>query len=138
MNIGRLCYKLFVKGRPFSEFEEDVLILNQANANAGNLNHSRKFPSAFLPHVFNEIQSRMKQFLTSKLPQTGHRPPLALSSDKATYKHRSRQFLSVVTISPGSDNVLEMVSFGQPIVKHGSTAAALSENMREGYDALGV
>ena len=74
MNIGRLCYKLFVKGRPFSEFEKEVLILNQANANVGNLNHSRKFPSAFLSHVFNEIRSRMKQFLTSKLPQTGHRP----------------------------------------------------------------
>ena len=112
MNIGRLCYKLFVNGRPFSEFEENVLILNRANANVGNLNHLRKFPSAFLPHVFNEIRSRMKQFLTSKLPQTGHRPPLALSADKATYKHRSRQFLGGVTVSSGSDNFFEMVSFG--------------------------
>eukprot|EP00795_Rhopilema_esculentum_P016092 gene16092-7443_t len=30
----------------------------------------------------------------------GHRPPLALSVDKATYKHRSRQSLGGVTISP--------------------------------------
>ena len=138
MNLGRLCYKLYVKGRPFSEFEEDVLILNQANVNVGNLNHPRKFCPAFLPHVSKEVQSRLKQFSTSKLPQTGHRPPLALSADKATYKHRSRQFLDGVTIAPGSDNFLEVVSFGQPIVKHGSTASALSQNMKEGYDALGV
>ena len=80
----------------------------------------------------------MKQFITSKLQQTGHKPPLALSADKATYKHRSRQFLAGVTIAPGSDNFLEVISFGQPIMKHGSTASALSNNMKEGFDALGV
>jgi hypothetical protein len=138
MNLGLICYKLYVKGRLFTDYEEDVLILKQAKANVGNLNHSRKFPPAFLPHVTKEIQSRMKQFITSKLQQTGHKPPLALSADKATYKHRSRQFLAGVTIAPGSDNFLEVVSFGQPIVKHGSTASALSGNMKEGFDALGV
>ena len=138
MNLGRICYKLYVKGRPFTDYEGDVLILKQAKANVGNLNHSRKFPPAFLPHVTKEVQSRMKQFITSKLQQTGHKPPLALSADKATYKHRSRQFLAGVTIAPGSDNFLEVISFGQPIMKHGSTASALSNNMKEGFDALGV
>ncbi len=83
MNLGRLCYKLYVKGRPFSDYEDDVLILKRANGNAGELNHSRKFPAAFLLHASNEVKSRMKQFLSSKMEQTGHRPPLALSADKA-------------------------------------------------------
>ncbi|CAB4009077.1 Hypothetical predicted protein [Paramuricea clavata] len=137
MNLGCICYKLYVKGHPFTDYEEDVLILKQAKANIGNINHSSKFPPAFLPYVTKEVQSRIKQFITSKLQQTGHKPPLALSPDKATYKHRSRQFLAGVTISPG-DNFLEVISFGQPIVKYGSTTSALSKNMKEGFDALGV
>ena len=59
MNLGRICYKLYVKGHPFTDYEENVLILKQAKADVGNLNHSRKFPPAFLPHVTKEIQSRM-------------------------------------------------------------------------------
>ena len=70
MNIGRTCYKLFLKGCPFSDYEEDILVLKQAKANVGQLNHSRKFPSAFLPHVVKEVESRIKKFLTSKLQQT--------------------------------------------------------------------
>ena len=137
MNIGCACYKLFLKGRPFSDYEEDILILKQAKATVSQLNHSRKFPSAFLPHVAKEVDSRIKKFLTSKLQQTGHRPPLALSADKATYKHRSRQFLGGVTISPGGENFLETLSFGQPIVK-GSTATALVKNSKQSFDLLGV
>ena len=71
MNIGRTCYKLFLKGHPFSDYEEDILVLKQAKAKVGQLNHSRKFPSAFLPHVAKEVESRIKKFLTSKLV-TGH------------------------------------------------------------------
>ena len=78
----------------------------------------------------------MKRFLSSKLPQTGHRPPLALSADKATYKHRSRQFLGAVTIVPGGPNLLEVISCGQPVVKQGSDGLALTQNMKNGFDDL--
>ena len=66
------------------------------------------------------------------------RQPLALSADKATYKHRSRQFLGGVTISPGGENFLETLRFGQPTVKEGSTATALVKNMEPSFDLLGV
>ncbi|CAL4126784.1 unnamed protein product [Meganyctiphanes norvegica] len=138
MNLGRLCYKLFMKGLPFTDFEDDILMLKQAKSIVRELNHSRKFPPAFLPHVTKEVQARMRIFLSTQLKQTGHRPPLALSADKATYKHRSRQFLGGVTISPASSNLLEIVSFGQPIVKHGSDGKALATNMKEGFDDLGI
>jgi hypothetical protein len=59
MNLGCICYKLYIKGHPFTDYEENVLILKQAKVDVGNLNHSRKFPPAFLPHVTKEIQSRM-------------------------------------------------------------------------------
>ena len=61
MNLGRLCYKLFLKGRPYIDYEDNVL-LKQANANVGELNHSMKFPPAFLPHVTKEVKSRLQIF----------------------------------------------------------------------------
>ena len=34
------------------------------------------------------------------LPSTGH-PPINIIADKATYKHRTRQFVALTTIIPG-------------------------------------
>ena len=52
MNIGQTCYKLFLKGRSFSDYEEDILALKQAKANVGQLNHSRKFQIGFPTSCF--------------------------------------------------------------------------------------
>ena len=43
-----------------------------------------------------------------------------------------------MTISPGGENFLQTLSFGQPIVKEGSTATALVKNMKQNFDFLGV
>ena len=51
MNLGRVCMKLFTKGRPYVDFEEDVLLMKKAGAKIGELNHSRLFPAAFRPRV---------------------------------------------------------------------------------------
>lgn len=102
------------------------------------MDDSRKFPAVFRPQVYAVVKTRLKSFLTNKLPQTGHRPPLALSADKATYKHRSRQFLGGVTISPGAKNLLEVISCGQLTVKDGSDGLALSKNTRSGLDEFGI
>ena len=70
MNLRQTCHKLYLKSRPFNDYE-DILILKQSKANIGQLNHLRKFAATFLPYVGKEVQSRMKKFLTSKLA-TGH------------------------------------------------------------------
>ena len=138
MNLGRACMKLYLKGRPYTDYEHDVLNLKQAKAKIGHLNHSRNFPALFRPHVYTVVKRKLKSFINEKLKQTGHKPPLALSADKATYKHRSRQFLSGVTISPGAENLLAVISFGQPVVRDGSDGRALAENMKNGLDDFGV
>ena len=117
MNIGRTCDKLFLKGRPFTDYEEGILVLKRAKANVGQLNHSRKFPSAFLPNVAKEVE---RNSLHTSAADWSQAATCALSGDKATYKHKSRQFLGDVTTSPGGENFLETLSFGQPIVKEGS------------------
>jgi hypothetical protein len=138
MNLGQACMKLYLRGRPYTDYEYDVFNLQQAKAKIGHLNHSRNFPALFRPHVYTVVKRKLKSFLNQKLEQTGHKPPLALSADKATYKHRSRQFLGGVTISPGAENLLAIVSFGQPVVKDGSSGQALAQNMKKGLDEFGV
>ena len=61
-----------------------------------------------------------------------------MSADKATYKHRSRQFISVVTINPGGDNFLEIISCGQPVVTGGSSGSELSRNIKSGLDEYSI
>ena len=139
LNIGRTCMKLYIKGRPYTDFETDMINLKIAGApNVGELHHSRKFPAEFRPFVSTVIKGRVEKYITTNLLQTGHLPPIALSADKATYKHRSRQFLSIVTIVPDGENFLEVISCGQPVVKEGSDAVGLAKNIKEGLDAYAI
>ena len=39
---------------------------------------------------------------------------------------------------PGGQNLLEVISCGQPIVKHGSDGLALTHNMKAGFDEFGI
>ena len=129
MNCGRLCIKNYHLGRPYSDYEYDVLMLKMSGAVVGELNHSRKFPAAFRGSVCQVVNSRVRRFVQTPLVQTGHLPPVGISADKGTYKHRSRQFLSLVTIMPGGTNLVENLSCGQPVVTEGSTGLELAKNM---------
>ena len=39
-NLGRLCMEKYLKGRPYTDYETDVLILAKSGATVGELNHS--------------------------------------------------------------------------------------------------
>jgi hypothetical protein len=109
MNLGRLCIKSYKLGKPYQDYEIDTFLLKKSGASIGELNHSRKFPAAFRPHVQQEVRKRQQKFLSQPLKQTGHLPPLAGSADKGTYKHRSRHFLGVITVNPGGTHFLEQL-----------------------------
>ena len=134
MNLGRLCMKNYLLGRPYTDYENDVLVLKKAGGEVGELNHSRKFPASFRPFVANVVHKRVTDYLKTPLKQTGHLPPVCISADKGTYKHRSRQFLGVVTVVPGGDEWLVPLSCGQPVVTEGSTGSQLAKNMKKGFD----
>ena len=138
MNLGRACMQSYLLGRPYTDYESNVLLLKMSGAEVGELNHSRMFPAAFRTYVSKVVNRRVKTYLQSPLEQTGHLPPVCISADKGTYKHRSRQFLSVVTIMPGGESFLVVVSCGQPVVTDGSTGRELAKNMKNGFDATGV
>ena len=138
MNLGRLCMEKYIKGRPYTDYETDVLLLVKSGAAVGELNHSRMFPASFRPSVKSVIHSRVTKFLTTPLMQTGHLPTCGLSADKGTYKHRSRQFISCVVIMPGGNNWLEVLTCGQPVVTEGSSGMQLAKNMKGGFDYMGI
>ena len=80
----------------------------------------------------------VRKFLQTPLQQTGHLPPVGISADKGTYKHRTRQFLSYLTIMPGGNNLLEVLTCGQPVVTQGSSGLELAKNMKKGFDYVGI
>ena len=99
----------------------------------GDLNHSYNFPAKFRPFVAREFQTRMATFLTSRLPQTGYLPPLNIGADKGTNRHRTRQFLTALTVVPDADELLQPIYIGQPVVKnHNGQGVALS--IKDGLD----
>ena len=130
--------KNYIFGRPYSDFETYVLLLKKSGAVVGELNHSWKFPAVFISSVKTVVNRRVKQFFSTPLLSTGHLPPIGVSADKATFKHRSRQFLSAVTINPGGDNLIEIVSCGAPVVSGGSSGLDVTLNMKSGFDRFGI
>ena len=63
MNLGRLCMEKYIRGRPYTDYETDVLLLAKSGATVGELNHSRMFPAAFRPSVTKTVHSKVKKFL---------------------------------------------------------------------------
>ena len=49
INLGRLCMKLYLKGCPYADHEDDLLEQKMNGTVVGELNHSRKFSAAFRP-----------------------------------------------------------------------------------------
>ena len=112
--------------------------MKKAGGIIGDINHSRKFPERFRKSVCRVINGRIKNFMKTPLKQTGHLPPVAVSADKGTYKGTPRQFCGIVTVNPGGENFLEVLTAGQPVVSEGSTGHQLAVNMKSAFDSIGV
>ena len=82
MNLGRLCMKNYLLGRPYTDYENDVLVTKKAGGQVGELNHSRMFPASFRPYVAKAVHNRVRKYLRTPLKQTGHLPPVCISADK--------------------------------------------------------
>ena len=116
MRIGRNCYFLFYKGRPYIDFEDMILLQDLNGLYVGDINHSRKFPASYRPFVCNEVMDRVRNYLNSALQQTGFKPPINIAFDKATYKHRPRQFVAAITVVPDAEDFLRPIALGLPTI----------------------
>ena len=76
----------------------------------GDINHSYKFSQKYLESVAEVIKDKVKRYLRTPLPQTGFSPPVKVLADKATHKHRTRQFVGLTTIVPNAVELIQYVS----------------------------
>ena len=138
LNLGLAAMKNYLLGRPYTDYENDVLLMKKSGGLVGELNHSRKFPASFRRSVCRVVNGRVQKFNKTPLKLTGFRPPVAISADKGTYKGHPRQFCGIVTVNPGGDNFLEVLTAGQPVVSGGSSGEQLARNMKKAFDSIGV
>jgi hypothetical protein len=117
LTLARICYRLWVTGRPDTDFPIEVLLAQMNGTDVGNINHSEDFPPQFQRFVADEVTRRVKQFFGTRLLQTGHLPAGKVSADKATSKHRTRHFVSFVTVVPDSAQLIHAIFLSAEIVK---------------------
>ena len=115
--LGRIVYMLVKLGRPFQDYEEQVLTAKIGGSEVGDKHHGKDFATKLLRPLSAVVTEDLKNFFSTPLIQTGFRPKLTLSADGATHKHYTRQFIACVTINPDGENFLETVSIGQPLGK---------------------
>ena len=92
------------------------MLAHKNGVDIGNINHSKEFPRLFLKSVYETYKTKMVNYLSTAFPSTGH-PPINIIADKATYKHRTRQFVAPTTITPGCPQFVQSVFLDVPPVK---------------------
>ena len=107
----------YYRGRPYTDYEDEVFLLHKCGVDVGGINHSYKFPQNILESVAEVVKDNLKNYLKKPLSQTGFAPPVKVLADKATYKHRTRQFVGLTSIIPDSDDLLQYMFLGLPVVK---------------------
>ena len=73
--------KNYILGRPYTDYESDVLLLKMFGAVVGELNHERKFPVAFRTKFCDAVHKRVSKYLKTPLKHTCFLPPVCLSAD---------------------------------------------------------
>ena len=125
ITVGKQAYRLLKYGRPFSDFEVDLLLLAHANSKIGNLNHCRKFPSELRPVFAKVIEDRLMEYLAQPLDATSNLPPLGIVADRFTTRRRTGQMLAGILFTPGMPNLLKAVSLGvESVAKHDGDSIA--------------
>ena len=109
MHIGSACYRLYYRGRPYTDLEDDLLLLYRFGVEVGDINHSHKFAQNYLHSVAEVVKGKIQGFLNTRMPRTGFMPPIKVLADKATYKHRTRQFVGVATMVPDADDLIQYI-----------------------------
>ena len=82
LKIGRACYKLYYRGRLYTDYEDEILLLHRCGVDVGDINHSYKFSQKYLESVAEVIKDKVKGYLKTPLPQTGFPPPVKMFQSK--------------------------------------------------------
>ena len=120
MRCARLCFLLFKKGRPFSDYPDLVATIVAEKTFMGETNHSIQFPRHFVQSVAQVVKNKVKAYLKTPLKQTGYKPPVKIVADKDTLKHRTRQIIALTSFFPDADKLIQTLYISHPLVRHHS------------------
>ncbi len=81
LHIGSACYKLYYRGRPYTDLEDELLLLHTCEVDIGDINHSYKFAKNYLESVAEVVKVKIQGFLKMRLLQTGFLPPVKVFAD---------------------------------------------------------
>ena len=137
MRIARICYVEYKEGNSKRHFETEILKAVLNGVDMGDINHSDQFVRKFRPFVRREIHEKTKQFLNSRLEQTGFYPAMNISADKGTNVHRSRQFTTAKCCVPNSPNLINSIFLGEPVVKH-HDGPGVTESIKHETDKFAI
>ena len=128
----RICYILDKKVCPFSDYPEQVALYVKGHVYMGDIYHSKRFATDFLPKVADVVRAEVQGVLKEKLPQTGFMRPVKIVADKDTTKHRTRQVVCVTTVFPEAEDLIQTLFIDHPLIKH-HKAEDTAENI---YDVI--
>lgn len=132
MNLGRTSYYLLHSGRPSSDFTRLLSMQHNNGCDIGDINHGTDFLNKIGRSLSSVIMNRVKDHMSTRLPQTGCLPPCKVVEDSATYRHDTRHLIGLTTIFPGSSPLIQAVFCGAPkgIRSDGvSTAKCMAETV---------
>ena len=139
LRIGRTAYHLFKEGRSLRYFESLLQLQDSNGVDLGDLNHGKTFATNLRPHFAMAIKEKITKYLSTPQESTGHRPVVNIGADKATWKHRTRQFVTATIIVPDAPNLLQVMFLGVLTVKKDShTGYALAESIKALLDERGI
>ena len=116
MNIARIVYSMIILHEADTHFQTHLVVHHLNDVDLGDINHSINFVAKFVPHIAKVIRNRICKFLTTPMEQTGELPCGKILSDASTKHHRSRQFTSLYTIVPDSEEPIQVIYLGFEIM----------------------
>ena len=117
MICSRICHFFFQKGRPYTDYPEQVAMMVKGKVFMGNINHSTEFPSDYLEHLAAVVKEEIIKMFGG-----------IFVADKDTAKHRTKQAVCLTTTIPEAEELIPTLYIGHPVSKH-HTAKDTAENI---------
>ena len=117
MWIAILCYTGYLIRSSKINFQQEILKSVSNRLHVGDVGHSSKVYSKFMPFVSEQVTEWTKSFSSCRVDHTRCNLPVNLQTNKGTNVHRTRQFTSMVTFVMESPKLLTYIYLSQPAVK---------------------
>jgi hypothetical protein len=137
ITLGRFVYSNARKGRPYTDYEDDILLAHINKTDVGNANHSREFARLLVDSIHEEMFHGLKNYVSSPLQLTERLPPVAVITDKVTIQHRTCQLHGLILVVPDSPNLLQPVFIDMPTVRDHS-GLGIAKLIASSIDRMGI